>query len=176
MAVYPDSIPVDLNISGYDPETDYDDNDTSFTLASTIHDFSFEHGRRYPSYRYGSNPFPLDELTVKNEKILHHLMLYLLDNKHYLSPLTDPQTILDVRCAQGIWAEDMADIFPDAEIVAMDTTPRERSTFPNVSYLVQSIHEEWILDQPDMKFDFVFARCVFAATGDFAQFYKQAFQ
>lgn len=176
MSNLPDEIPVDEYVRGYDPEYDDESTDSAFTLASTTYDFSYEHGRRYQSYRYGSHPFPYDEQSVRNDRIMHHMYLFLFDNRLFVSPIHNPENILDVKCGQGLWAENMADAFPDTNIVAMDTTPMTRSTYPNLSYVVQSFTDEWVLDVPDMKFDFIFARNCFAQSVEFDDLYQQAFE
>jgi methylase of polypeptide subunit release factors len=47
-------------------------------------------------------------------------MLQLMDGEIHLSPLKDPQRILDIGTGTGIWAIDAADRYPMAEVIGTD--------------------------------------------------------
>jgi methylase of polypeptide subunit release factors len=52
---------------------------------------------------------------------LHHeIMRQLLKGALHKSPLVDPQRILDIGTGTGIWAIDMADQYPGAEVLGID--------------------------------------------------------
>lgn len=50
----------------------------------------------------------------------HEVFLMLLNGRLHLAPLDDPQRILDIGTGTGIWAIDMADKYPSAEVIGTD--------------------------------------------------------
>jgi hypothetical protein len=78
--------------------------DETDTLASSILNHRIENGRQYHAYRDGAYWGPNDELAKEILDFAHHMYLLTLDQRLYLAPITDPQTILDVGTGTGIWA------------------------------------------------------------------------
>jgi ubiquinone/menaquinone biosynthesis C-methylase UbiE len=56
---------------------------------------------------------------------LHHeIMIQLLQGELHKTPMVaNPQKILDVGTGTGIWAIDMADKYPSAEVLGIDLSP-----------------------------------------------------
>jgi methylase of polypeptide subunit release factors len=52
--------------------------------------------------------------------IHHEVFLKLLHDQLYIAPLKDPRRILDIGTGSGIWAVEMADKFPEAEVIGTD--------------------------------------------------------
>jgi len=56
--------------------------------------------------------------------IYHHLQFLSLRGNLYAAPLTrDPHNILDCGTGTGIWALDMGEMFPSAQVVGVDLSP-----------------------------------------------------
>jgi methylase of polypeptide subunit release factors len=53
--------------------------------------------------------------------LTHEMLLQLLEGELHKSPLgKNPQRILDVGTGTGIWAIDMAERYPSAEVLGID--------------------------------------------------------
>ncbi|KAF8246109.1 S-adenosyl-L-methionine-dependent methyltransferase [Wilcoxina mikolae CBS 423.85] len=110
-----------------------------------MHEYIFENGRRYHSY-FGTdrNPLPTDETEQDRLDLHHEIMLILLGDKLHNAPLSSPQRILDVGTGTGIWAIDMADQYPSAEVIGMDLSPIQPAWVPpNCRFEVDDAEREW---------------------------------
>src|SRR4051794_819893 len=107
----PNTIPVDESYGrvqfGLDDEVD---SASIYSVASSAYNFRIEHGRRYHDYKAG-HPFPYDAVSEENEILMHHMMLLLLNNKDYLSPIPESslRCVADVGSGLGLWAEGVAE-------------------------------------------------------------------
>jgi tRNA1(Val) A37 N6-methylase TrmN6 len=54
---------------------------------------------------------------------MHHIYNMLLGGRLHVAPLDKPQRILDIGTGTGIWAIDIADQFPEAEVIGTDLSP-----------------------------------------------------
>lgn len=75
----------------------------------------------------------------------HELMLHLFDGSLHAAPVgKNPQRILDVGTGTGIWAIDMADQHPSAEITGTDLSPIQPSWIPpNCRFEVDDMELPW---------------------------------
>lgn len=58
-----------------------------------------------------------------NRLDFQHYLLHHAIKANYLAPLTHPAAILDVACGTGRWMQEMAEEFPQAQIMGIDLTP-----------------------------------------------------
>jgi methylase of polypeptide subunit release factors len=63
--------------------------------------------------------------------IMHHIYNMLLGGRLHAAPLDEERTqrILDVGTGTGIWAVEMADQFPQAEVIGTDLSPIQPSWY-----------------------------------------------
>lgn len=158
----PDEIPVDENYE-LSAEPEFDES-SAYSIASTKYNFTWENGRLYHDYKSG-HPFPYDQRAQDNEQVFHGMMLCLLDDKYWLAPIPGERVkhALDLCSGMGLWAEGVADRYPDANVVAVDSAPAPETTIPNCRFELADVNEEWLFTRPDEQFDLVYLRLLFGS-------------
>ncbi|KAK0757271.1 hypothetical protein N5P37_009990 [Trichoderma harzianum] len=131
--------------SEYDAESINDQSDST-SLGSSIYDHSYVNGRRYHRYRHGRYPIPNDEAEQNREDMLHTMMLEATDGKLFYAPIGDhPQKIIDLGTGTGLWAIEMGDRYPGAEVLGLDLSPIQPTWVPaNVTFLVDDVEADWL--------------------------------
>jgi SAM-dependent methyltransferase len=105
----------------------------------------------------------------------HHFLTMLLDDQLYEAPIDSPSDILDVGTGTGIWAIDMADSFPAAEVVGFDISPIQPTWVPpNCRFDIDDAQLEWTYRPA--SFDFVHIRALYGSISDWGELYRQAFR
>lgn len=146
----------------------------STSLSSSARDYLFENGRRYHRFREGRYNFPNDEAEQDRED-MKHACVKMLCQQLYFAPLDDRnvQNVLDIGTGTGIWAIEMGDQLPSANVVGIDLSPIQPDWVPsNVHFVVDDAESEWLY--PEDHFDYVHSRHTVMAIKDWPRLYKQA--
>lgn len=146
----------------------------STSLSSSARDYLFENGRRYHRFREGRYNFPNDEAEQDRED-MKHACVKMLCQQLYFAPLDERnvQNVLDIGTGTGIWAIEMGDQLPAANVVGIDLSPIQPDWVPsNVHFVVDDAESEWLY--PDDHFDYVHSRHTVMAIKDWPKLYKQA--
>lgn len=145
------------------------------TLHSNMMRYRYEHGRRYHVRDGLDYFFPNDEIEQDRLDIIHHMTDLVLDGELFLAPIdSHPQRILDLGTGTGIWAIDVGDKYPSAEVLGNDLSPIQPNLVPpNVRFEVDDIEEDWMYTTP---FDFIHARYLAAAIQDWPRLFRQAYE
>ncbi|KAH8147305.1 uncharacterized protein LAJ45_08783 [Morchella importuna] len=173
-------IPVD---SDYDDSSSTDDGASSKrskystqSLTSSIYEYRYENGRRYAAMKQGEYTLPNDEAEQERLDIIHHIYLLLLDDKLHLAPIDlNPQKILDIGTGTGIWAIDIGERYPSAQVIGTDISPIQPSWVPpNVEFQIDDAELPWTFKND--SFDLVHIRHMCGAVKDWDELIKQAYR
>lgn len=133
-----------IEADNFDPIQDYD-NLSLPPREGGIWEHVYENGRRYHLYKHGRYPMPNDDMEQQREDLKHSMMLELTDNKLFHAPIGDnPKKIIDIGTGTGIWAIEMGDMFPKAQILGVDLSPIQPEWIPeNVRFVIDDCESEW---------------------------------
>lgn len=108
--------------------------------------------------------------------IEHANQLLQLDNNLHLAPLpANPTEILDIGTGTGIWAIEMADLYPGCNIKGTDLSPVQPTWIPpNCSFEVDDFEQDWTFGSN--RFDMVHARFLMGSVKDHAQLYANVYR
>ncbi|KAF2841941.1 methyltransferas-like protein [Patellaria atrata CBS 101060] len=156
--------------SAYDPTPGNVTETTS--LASVITKYREENGRTYHAYGSTEHWGPNDARAQDQQDLSHHLWLVTLDNKLFLAPVENPQRILDLGCGTGIWAMDVAEQYPNAQVKGIELSPIQPTwTPPNAIFEIDDYNLDWL---DENKFDLIHARELLGSCPDWVELYKKA--
>ena len=95
----------------------------------------------------------------------------------FRAPITaDPHRILDFGTGTGIWAFDVADMFPGAEVLGTDLSPIQPGWVPpNLKFMVDDVEDEWPFPS-NAKFDFIHGRGMAGSIRDWPRLYSQCLE
>jgi SAM-dependent methyltransferase len=126
-------------------------------------------------YHAGKYILPNDSDEQERMDIMYHAFRLSTGDKLFYAPIAAPTGILDVGTGTGIWAIDVADAYPAAEVVATDLSPIQPHYVPqNLQFEIEDADEEWTFKP---KFDLVHSRVLNDTSfKDWWHFYRQAFK
>ncbi|KAI5806111.1 S-adenosyl-L-methionine-dependent methyltransferase [Geopyxis carbonaria] len=148
----------------------------SQSITSTIFDYVYENGRRYHRYAEGRYAMPNDETEQDRLDLQHHLHMLMLKGALYSAPIKPENLhkVLDIGTGTGIWALDMAETHPQAEVIGTDLSPIQPAwVFPNCKFEVDDMEMVWTY--PEASFDFVHARDMAQSIKDWPKLVSEAF-
>jgi ubiquinone/menaquinone biosynthesis C-methylase UbiE len=106
----------------------------------------------------------------------HHEWMLVTDFRHHLSPIgPNPQRILDIGTGTGIWAMQVAELYPSAEVIGTDISPvQPKWVPPNLTFEVDDLEAKWLYE-PD-SYDLINIRFMFVAIKDWPAILAQAYR
>ncbi|KAI9684766.1 MAG: hypothetical protein M1829_000141 [Trizodia sp. TS-e1964] len=152
-------IEADPNLTSDENDSTFGDDLSTFTqsVTSSIYNYPFENGRRYHAYKSGSYAMPNDDKELDRLDLTHGMLRLILDGRIHLAPIgKEPRRILDIGTGSGIWAIEMGDEYPTAEVIGTDLSPVQPSFVPpNVKFEIDDCEAPWTFPY---KFDFIYGR------------------
>ncbi|RDW92627.1 S-adenosyl-L-methionine-dependent methyltransferase-13 [Coleophoma crateriformis] len=146
------------------------------TLNSKIAKGVYEYGRTYAAYGSEEYGLPIDEAELDRIDMSHAKYKMLLEKQLCLAPIPDhPQRILDLGTGTGIWALDMAEKYPSAEVYGVDIAPTQPQwVLPNCRFEIDDI-EMWWTWRKD-SFDLIYARDLLLSIRDWPKLAHQCYE
>ncbi|KAF4540124.1 Methyltransferase domain-containing protein [Lasiodiplodia theobromae] len=138
----------------------------SQSLTSSVTAYPVENGRRYHAYKGGDYYMPNDDTEQDRLDFVHHMLMLTTNKQHFHAPIKKDQLkrVLDVGTGTGIWAIEVADKYPDAEVLGNDLSPVQPQWLPpNLKFEVDDVEAPWTYSKP---FDLIFARYLDGAISD----------
>ena len=171
--VAPEIVPdFDIDDEGYAESTT-----TSYvtSIASEVSKGILENDRIYPSYGKHNYGMPVDEEEMDRMDLQHRKYELCLGDRHFLAPIGDsPQKILDLGTGTGIWALDIADLFPSASVTGVDIAPiQPKWVAPNCQFEIEDVEANWTW-KPN-SFDFIHLRDPLYMIHDWPRFLQQVY-
>ncbi|KAK0617008.1 S-adenosyl-L-methionine-dependent methyltransferase [Immersiella caudata] len=147
--------------------------ESTASITSSIYEYRTLHGRSYQASNTTEYWFPTDDRHVSGNDVAHAYLTMLMKNKLHLAPVENPKKILDVGTGSGIWAIDIADQYPDAEVIGTDISSVQPKWIPaNCSFQIDDAQLDWTFRK---DFDFIYIRNLIGGIGDWAKLYRQTF-
>lgn len=105
---------------------------------------------------------------------MYHAVRLSIGDRLFFAPITAPNTILDIGTGTGLWAMEVADAYPAAEVFGTDLSPiQPHYVPPNLHFEIADADEEWTFKP---QFDLVHSRLMNdTSLKDWPHFYREAF-
>ncbi|KAF8580867.1 S-adenosyl-L-methionine-dependent methyltransferase [Ramaria rubella] len=162
-----------------------DDADDILTPAKRDQFFKMAHGRKVSSVAK-HYPLPVDEDEIKRMSTEHRMLRFVYGGKNYVGPVNDvlaptrrrQRRILDCGTGSGLWACEMADEFPHAQVIGVDVAPIQPDEVPvNCSFELYDITKgRRLLPYDSGYFDLVHMRSIHTGVSDYAALLREAFR
>jgi len=161
-----------------DTTSDYGTSIASSTtsIARDVLNYTYENGRRYTRASGDTALMPNDETEQDRLDLTHHLFLLTLGGALYVAPLGDSvHRVLDCGTGTGIWALDMGETHPTAEVIGVDLSPIQPAwVYPNVRFEVDDLEKDWTW--PANHFDYIHSRSIAQGIRDWDNYVKQMYK
>ncbi|KAL8939160.1 MAG: hypothetical protein Q9216_003514 [Gyalolechia sp. 2 TL-2023] len=172
---------------GTEDDDDYSD-EASYTtsIASSITDYKYEHGRRYHAYNEGQYVLPNDEAEQDRLNLQYHALRLALGGKLFFAPVEkNLKRVLDAGTGTGSYPQHLTRLSPGRryaqsnnprlKIYGIDLSPiQPRWSPPNVKYQVDDLEQPWTF--PPDHFDLIHASIMLFTIRDWPTYFAQSFQ
>ncbi|KAK8148529.1 hypothetical protein G3M48_009920 [Beauveria asiatica] len=125
--------------------------DTLEYCGRTFHKYSLETGTYFA---------PVDEEEIERLELMHNVLSKVFDNRLIFPPMPAPRKILDCGCGAANWAVDVAEQYPDCEVLGIDVSPHMLPEHPprNFDFQIDDLNARFTF--PGNSFDLVHSQMV----------------
>lgn len=148
----------------------------TYSLNDKVLRYTVENGRRYHSSDQRARPYflPNDDIEQDRLDLFNEIFLRVCEGKLHYAPLEQPHKILDLGTGTGIWANDMGDKYPSAQVTGIDISPIQPSfVSPNTRFEVDDIENEWTFHS---QFDYIHCRYLAGSVRDWPRLMQQVYK
>ncbi|KAK7703031.1 hypothetical protein SLS64_009302 [Diaporthe eres] len=136
--------------------------------------FNEENGRTYHNYHEGRYYLPNDAAEQDRLDLQHKLWQVHMDDALFKAPIQlPPKNVLDVATGTGIWAIQMAKMYPDSNVIGTDLSLIQPEGPPNCSFIKEDAElDEWTLP---VVFDYIHLRMIHTCFDDYRALFKKCY-
>ncbi|OJJ32197.1 hypothetical protein ASPWEDRAFT_53883 [Aspergillus wentii DTO 134E9] len=117
-------------------------------------------GREYQKYSVNHRISfgPVDDEEADRLELQHRVFQKVFDNRLIFPPIREPQRVLDCGYGAGTWAIEVAEQYPDCEVIGIDISPHMKpdDTPENLWLQVDDLNRPFTF--PSNYFEFVHSR------------------
>jgi methylase of polypeptide subunit release factors len=119
---------------------------------------------------------PNDDAEQDRMDMQHRAMFLAAGGELLYAPVKSPQRILDLGTGTGIWAIDVADKYPEAEVYGVDLSPIQPTYVPpNLKFEVDDVEDDWTW--PVNHFDVIYSQFMLSGSiANIRKYFEQAFK
>ncbi|KAF2668219.1 LaeA-like protein [Microthyrium microscopicum] len=138
-----------------------------------------ENTRNYHAFRRGMYLYPCDEDEKDRMDIYHKIFEVARRGQLHTAPIisshNEPARIMDVGCGTGIWAIDIADRYPTAEVLGLDLVNIQPEKIPpQLRFRVPIDHEgPWTFGEE--SWDLIHIQQACGSISSWPELYQKAF-
>ncbi|KAK0240070.1 S-adenosyl-L-methionine-dependent methyltransferase [Armillaria nabsnona] len=140
--------------------------------------FRHVHGRSLNTLNT-SYLLPSDRDEVQRSEYHHRMLKFVFGGQNYVGPVREvlqfgqQRRVLDLGTGGGLWAIEMADEFPRAEVIGIDLAPiQPRDVPPNCTFELCDLDQQSI-PYPDGYFDLIHARSMFMGIHNYPRLLRE---
>ncbi|KAK3196820.1 hypothetical protein K4F52_000164 [Lecanicillium sp. MT-2017a] len=131
--------------------------DATVPLDETFRDTVEYCGRTFQKYSLANGTYfsPADEEEADRLELTHNVLCRVFDDRLIFPPMRSPKKILDCGCGAGNWAVDVAEQYPESEVLGIDVSPFMLPEDPpsNLEFQIDDLNGSFTF--PPNEFDLV---------------------